>query len=71
MARYHLFKGTRGYDGHAYRGPSSGGEVAEAATLEEAEAWRTRLMQANPGVGWGIHDTERGLNVPFNPEKSG
>ena len=71
MARYHLFKGTRGYDGHAYRGPSSGGEAAEALTLEEAEAWRTRLLQANPGVGWGIHDTERGENVPFNPEKSG
>jgi hypothetical protein len=45
--------------------------VAEAATLEEAQAWRTRLMLANPGVGWGIHDTEQGLNVPFNPEKNG
>ncbi len=71
MARYHLFKGTRGYDGHAYRGPSSGGEAAEASTLEEAEAWRNRLLQANPGVGWGIYDTKRGENVPFNPEKSG
>ncbi len=70
MARYHLFKGTRGYDGHAYRGPSSGGEAAEADTLEQAEAWRIKLLERNPGVGWGIYDTERGENVPFNPEKS-
>ena len=67
MARYHLFKLTRGYNGHAYRGPSSGGEVAEASTLEEAEAWRGQLLERNPGVGWGIRDTHTGEDIPFKP----
>jgi hypothetical protein len=71
VARYHLYKGTRGYDGHAYRGPSSQGEVAEADTLEEAEVWRSQLLERNPGVGWGIYDTQTGEDIPFNPEKSG
>ena len=57
VARYHLFKCTRGYVGHAYRGASSNGKIAAADTLEEAEVWRRRLMENNPGVGWGIYDT--------------
>lgn len=59
MARYHLFKGTRGYAGHAYCGPSNAGQPAEADTLEEAMEIRGRLMMRNPGVGWGIHDTHK------------
>lgn len=66
MARYHLYKGTRGYAGHAYRGPSSLGEIAEADTLEEAEAWRSQMLARNPGVGWGLHDTVTGEDIPVS-----
>ena len=60
MTRYHLFKGTRGYAGHAYCGPSNDGQPAEADTLEEALDIRARLMVRNTGVGWGIYDLEAG-----------
>ena len=43
MARYHLFKGTRGYAGHAYCGPSNAGQPAEADTLEVAMEIRGML----------------------------
>jgi len=66
MARYHLFKGTRGYDGHAYQGPSNDGQPAEADILADVRAIYLRLMQRNPGVGWGIYDTVRKKHVPIN-----
>jgi hypothetical protein len=66
MTRYHLFKGTRGYAGHAYCGPSNDGQPAQADTLEEALDIRARLMVRNPGVGWGIHDLEAGSDVPLS-----
>jgi len=63
MARYHLFKGTRGYNGHPYQGPSNDGVPAEAETLAEALVIRDRLIMRNPGVGWGVHDTQQGMDV--------
>ena len=63
MARYHLFKGTRGYAGHAYQGPSNDGQPAEADTLAEVKLLRERLIQRNPGVGWGIYDTHKQKNL--------
>lgn len=63
MARYHLFKGTRGYSGHPYQGPSNDGVPAEAATLAEALVIRSRLITRNPGVGWGVYDTEKSEEV--------
>jgi hypothetical protein len=63
MARYHLYKGTRGYNGYPYQGPSNDGVPAEAETLAEALVIRSRLMMRNPGVGWGVHDTQQGMDV--------
>ena len=65
MARYHLFKGTRGYDNHAYCGPSSLGIPAEADTIKEAEKLRDQLNSRNPGVGWGIYDTNLKKYAPY------
>ena len=70
MARYHLFKGTRGYSGKAYQGPSNLGVPAEADTLAEALIVRSRLMMRNLGVGWGVYDTEKGETVNLG-DKSG
>lgn len=68
MARYHLHKGTRGYDGHPYQGPSNDGVPAEAETLAEALVIRSRLMMRNPGVGWGVYDTLSHKNVSLHQE---
>lgn len=70
MARYHLFKGTRGYSGQAYQGPSNFGVPAEADTISEALVVRSRLMMRNPGVGWGVYDTEKNQIVNLG-DKSG
>ena len=68
MARYHLFKGTRGYNGYPYQGPSNDGVPAEAETLAEALVIRSRLMMRNPGVGWGVYDTLTQKNVSLHQE---
>ena len=70
MARYHLFKGARGYSGQAYQGPSNNGVPAEADTLAEALIVRSRLILRNPGVGWGVYDTEKNHIVDLG-DKSG
>ena len=68
MARYHLHKGTRGYNGYPYQGPSNDGVPAEAETLAEALVIRSRLMMRNPGVGWGVYDTLTQKNVSLHQE---
>jgi hypothetical protein len=70
MSRYHLFKGTRGYAGRPYQGPSNDGMPAEADSLAEAHLIRARLMERNPGVGWGIHDTLLAEDIKFNGEET-
>lgn len=65
MARYHLFKGTRGYDDRPYCGPSSLGVPAEADTMKEAEKLRNELLSRNPGVGWEMYDTHLRKYVQF------
>ena len=63
MARYHVFKGTRGYVGSPYQGPSNNGLPAEAHTLAEVKLLRERLIERNPGVGWGVYDTLKRQNL--------
>lgn len=63
MARYHVFKGTRGYEGRPYQGPSNNGLPAEAHTLAEVKLLRERLIERNPGVGWSVYDTHKRQNL--------
>ena len=61
--RYHVYKGSRVYEGRPYQGPSSNGERAEADSLEEVIVLVRRLMAANSGVGWNVRDTQLGRDL--------
>jgi|ADurb_Gel_02_Slu_FD_contig_31_1267005_length_292_multi_2_in_0_out_0_1 hypothetical protein len=55
---YHIEKDTRIYCGVPYCGYSSGGEMMQFDTLEEAREAKERLEIANSGVGWNIWNAE-------------
>lgn len=60
--RYHIYKATRMYEGHAYAGPANKGLPAQSDILSEAVALAHKLSQTNP-VGWCIRDTHTGQDV--------
>lgn len=62
IMRYHIYKATRLYEGHAYAGAANQGAPAHADLLCEAVALAHKLGQHNP-VGWRIHDTKLGEDV--------
>jgi len=64
--RYHIYKATRLYEGHAYAGPANQGEPAHTDLLCEAVALARKLSQTNP-VGWCIHDTQTAQDVTWPP----
>jgi hypothetical protein len=64
--RYHIYKATRMYEGHAYAGPANKGLPAQAEHLCEAVDIANQLLQTNP-VGWRIHDTVTAQDVFLNP----
>ena len=55
--RYHIYKGSRNYEGRGYVGPSSDGYVMESDNIVYIVGWLDLLKQRNPGVAWVIRDT--------------
>ena len=64
--RYHIYKGTRVYEGQPYSGPANQGEPAQSDQLCEAVALARKLTQNNP-VGWCIRDTQTAQDVTWPP----
>jgi hypothetical protein len=60
---FHIQKDTRIYCGNPYCGFSSGGEMMQFETLEEARRAKAKLEIANSGVGWNIWNAETGKIV--------
>ncbi len=61
--RYHIYKGSRSYEGRGYSGPSSNGELMETDSIIKAINFWMKLRKHNPGVGWYIRDTKLGLDL--------
>jgi hypothetical protein len=63
VARYHVVKATRIYEGSGYSGYSAqqvgAPQPVEEDSLEEAKKWLIRLEAFNP-VGWNIYDSTTG-----------
>lgn len=56
MAKYHIAKATRWYQGNPYQGPSNDNQRAECDTMEEVEALIAKLTKYN-GCGWRVYNS--------------